>query len=196
MFPMASVLQVSPLFHAMGFDVTNIDHRGHKIFSATSRGIHDIGPAGNQRKYHQPADFARIGLSVLGAYPSDEWLHPFKHTNNWYRGYHGTGRFGANVFSAIVNNGFTPSTSGKLGPGIYVSPHVEYAERYSKALRIVTTQGNKQYKCIFQLCVAPGSIVREGYPGRLHANYGTENSEWVIQDSNSVRPYGILVKEV
>jgi len=83
-----------------------------------------------------------------------------------------------------------------MGPGIYVSPHVEHAETYSYKLTIPTTQGNKNYKCIFQLCVNPGSISKEGYPLKKHPNYGNENSEWLIIDKKDVRPYGILVKEV
>jgi len=101
-----------------------------------------------------------------------------------------------------VNQGFNSSGGGKLGPGVYVTPHVEYAELYSGSIPVTTKQGPKKYKCIFQLAVKPGGITKKGYPiqkffpAKWHANYSNEDSEWLVPDPKHVRPYGILVKEV
>lgn len=101
-----------------------------------------------------------------------------------------------NAFQPIVTGGFNPSLAGKLGPGIYVSPHVEYADIFASQINVTTTQGPKKYRCIFQLAVRPGSFTIEGYPGCMHANYGNENSEWLVPNPADVRPYGILCKSV
>jgi len=138
---------------------------------------------------------------LLEKYTADDWLHPFGNANSWYRAYHGAG---VTAFQPIYTGGFTPSVAGTLGPGIYVSPHVEYAEIFAsqKPIKVTTTAGPKKYICVFQLAVRPGSIDQTGspiqtlYPAKAHANYGSEDSEWLILDSADVRPYGILCKEV
>jgi len=126
-----------------------------------------------------------------------------KNPNLWYRAYHGTTH---SAFKPIAEEGFQVSLTGVLGSGVYVSPHVEIAESFSKPIKIVVEEDgkviSKEYICVFQLAVRPGSITDEANPTKTtfpqlwHQYYGDENSEWVISDPKDVRPYAILWKEV
>eukprot|EP00296_Roombia_truncata_P002627 JP438642.1.p1 GENE.JP438642.1~~JP438642.1.p1 ORF type:complete len:128 (+),score=1.62 JP438642.1:1-384(+) len=119
--------------------------------------------------------------------------------SNWYRGYHGTS---IDVAKPIYEDGFKPSSWGKLGPGVYVSPHLEYALNYARSYKakIQTQKGLKEFFIIIQVGVRPGSIEDEGYGGswtteKLQKRYGKEPSEWVIPEPADVRPYGVLIKD-
>jgi hypothetical protein len=203
-------VKVSPLFHELGFDVSSIDNRGLRFFMADDKYYFKIGPPDSLRNYHPPIGWKRVGLAVLNSegkasrYENDLWLHPFENNPNlWYRAYHGTTH---SAFLSIANEGLKPSKFGLLGPGVYVSPHVEIAESFSKPIKVVVQEENgkeinKFYICVFQLAVRPGSITKEDNPTRVinpelwHQYYGDENSEWVIKDPKNVRPYAILWKE-
>merc|ERR1712187_409782 len=116
----------------------------------------EVGPPGNKQKYHQPAGWTRYGLNVMGKFNNgdDTWLHPFQHENNWWRAYHCTNEAGV---TGIMGNGFKASTYGDYGPGLYVSPYVEYAAKYAgKGLAIQTKSGNKNLLLAFQVAVRPG----------------------------------------
>jgi hypothetical protein len=158
------------------------------------------------RHYRLPHGWVRIGLLVRGKYAgpggpaaadADRWLGPFNDSNPglWHRAYHGTDRAG---LLGIVGSGFRPSVRGKLGPGVYVTPHVEYAgDNYTATHAVRFSDGmTRTYRCVVMCAVRPGSIVREGIPGLPQSEFPGENSEWVVCDAAAVRPYGILVKEI
>jgi hypothetical protein len=206
-FPSAKEIKVSPLFSQMGFNINSIDHRGHKIYTEKRHSV-TVGPPHSQRNYHLPSGWSRVGLSVIanqdqktpGKFDSDDWLTPLGHHNNWYRAYHGTE---LQAFGSIYNNGFKISPFGTMGPGVYVSPHVEVAELYSKKISVNTDEGVKTYMCVFQLAVKPGSFsennpTKIAYPDIYKDNpdYGDECSEWLVEDPQNVRPYAILCKEI
>ena len=153
-------------------------------------------PTGPPRYYRQPLGWTRTGLRVRGKYGDDAWLEPFDDDNRglWLRAYHGTV---GDAFGAIVSGGFHPSggPSLKMGPGVYVSPHPAYADRYGAEHEVRFADGlRRRFRCILQCAVRPDAVVREGYPAC--ADYPGEKSEWLLADPAAVRPYGILFKEV
>jgi len=186
-------MQISPAVLALHFDLDSLDDKGHKDFSTGSTTF-QVGPPAKKRTYHQPSGWTRYGLKVLGKYDSDTWLHPFGDPGNWYRAFHGTGRAGDSTASrqaahSIVDTGFEPSKSGKIGPGVYVSPFIDYVQGYGGKVHVDTTNGCKQFLFALQVAVEPGSIMREDYP-----RGGGDNQEWTAPP-NSVRPYGLLIKD-
>ncbi len=169
-----------------------------------------VGPAGQEKAYYQPKGWVRYGLKVTGKYKNDlnqvddTWITPFQHPNNWYRAFHSTNQA---AFRPIVDNGFNPSSKGKLGAGVYVSPFVEYCNgnyqgcitSYQGCITIPIEDGTeKRVSCVFQCAVR--SVQRSGFPmgaaGVQHGYDPAEDAEWLVTNPSHVRPYGILLKEV
>lgn len=196
-FTTFSAARVHPLHSLLNFDLANISTAPQACKDFTNlRNTFEVGPPDRRRRYHQPTGYIRMGLNVLGKYGADNtWLEPFDTSNSsktWYRAYHGTSR---NAFSQIADGGFNPSNGGKLGPGVYVSPHASYAERYTTTVNIKFKDGTiSRFRVLIMCAVRPGSITREGY--KLTAEFADENSEWVIASAADVRPYGILFRKM
>jgi hypothetical protein len=201
--PEATEVTIHPLFKSCIIDIAIFDKRGNK----SDFGGHQwsIGPQGNKRTYYQPPGghgWVRYGLDVLGKYPDgDEWLHRFGDDGNWWRAYHGTDKTG---MEGIGKGGVIyDSTGGKLGKGVYTTPHIEYAASYAQAYEA----NDRKFIFIFQCAVKPGEIQQVGfagtgtftsYPGLekiFGKRYGDTESEWTVP-SNHVRPYGIIIGEV
>ena len=187
-----SELKISPAVFALHFDLDQLDSRGNKVFGQGQ--TLQVGPPTKERSYHQPTGWIRYGFKVLGKYEDDQWLHPFQHPGNWYRAFHGTGRAAGGGDAAarnIVSNGFRQSKGGSFGPGVYVTPFVEYSESgYAGKVTVETTQGQQNFKFLLQVAVEPNGIITEGRP-----KPNGENQEWILQEG-SVRPYGLLIKKV
>eukprot|EP01084_Bolivina_argentea_P269606 458248_1 len=82
-------LKIHPLLFRPAFDVANFDKRGDKSF-VSANGKYQIGPVNMKKEYQQPSGWTRYGLTVLGKYGDDKWLHPFNDAGNWWRAFHGT----------------------------------------------------------------------------------------------------------
>ena len=201
-------LRVHPLYYLLNIDMADIDStkKASKFFQPLPDPPPDpaedyvVGPAGAERPYRPPYGWMRIGLKVRNKYVGDragqnEWLEPFHDENAglWYRAYHGTV---GEAFAGIVREGFLPSWRGKLGAGVYVSPHHEYADTGYGGRHVVRFRDGveRQYRCIIMCAVRPDAIARQGQ--KRSRRYRGEGSEWVISDPAAVRAYGILVKEV
>lgn len=173
---------MSPAALKLHFNLNDLDSRGDKDFGSQGGSVFEI----SGRKYHQPSSgWVRYGLNILGKSSDDTWLHPFQDPRNWHRAFHGT----ASAHN-IYCSGFKPSASGTFGPGVYVSPFVEYAESYAQTLAVDLTSGTKQFKVVLQVAVKPDSIMKEGRPGS-----SGENQEWTVPPEH-VRPYGLLLKSI
>jgi hypothetical protein len=190
-----------PFFSSVTLDINSFDPRGDKCGYEGHSFM--VGPAGNQRLYHQPNRdqmWQRFGIRVLGKYGDDDWLHPFSNNPGlWWRAFHGTMPTAAAILTA---KDLKPSKNGKLGPGVYITPHIEYAMCYAGtgSLSLPGISEEKQYLMVMQCAVRPDSILREGFPGfkifpAMNFNrYGEENSEWTAQRED-VRVYGICMIE-
>ena len=95
--------------------------------------------------------------------------------------YHGTSRANA---ESIERNGFSPSTDGMLGRGVYVSRQREKAEHYVKGHDGV----------ILKLSVQCGRVKRidhQGHPSQKTWHYEGFDSAWVPPNSLSLAPSGL-----
>ena len=129
---------------------------------------------------------------------NDTWLEPFKHENNWYRVYHGTGKskiHGVEPVDAIANirnGGFFPSTGkngsgARYGQGVYCTPDPAWLSKKSYVRKtktqISTVQGTKSFESMIMGAVKPGCLHDHG-------------SIWVVPNKEHIRPYGVLIREV
>jgi hypothetical protein len=165
-------VEIHPLFVKCNLDASVFDPRGNK--SNFDGRQWTLGPdAAQQKTYYQPRGdqgWIRYGLNVLGKFPDDKWLHPFQHKGNWWRAYHGTGVKG---MTGIARDAANPSgvmnespAKCKLGEGVYVSPHLEYASGFYCGRGEVN---GTEYVIVFQCAVKPGSILKSGFSGHDRA---------------------------
>jgi hypothetical protein len=203
-----ATVAVHPLFTTCHIDINIFDPLGNKSnFTGTN---FEVGPSGNKKTYYQPAgnqQWARFGLKVLGKFSDgDKWLHPFQDQGNWWRAYHGTdrNRFRDIARAAPVDPEAIHPRRTTLGTGVNVSPHLEYAATNSSKVCQIS---GVSYVVVFQCCVKPGELRREGYPGDrrsdhpaalrriFESRYSDQTSEWLFE-SQHVRPYGVLIGRV
>jgi hypothetical protein len=201
--PKETEVTIHPLFRSCIIDIAIFDKRGNKSDFAGHNW--SMGPDGAKRTYYQPPGghgWTRYGLNAIGKYSDGNgWLMPFHSPENWWRAYHGTDMDG---MQGIGTDGvIRESIMGKMGKGVYVTPHIEYAACYAQPFE----SNNRKFIFIFQCAVKPREILSEGYPGShdfggfpglkgiFKSRYGQTNSEWTYA-SNNVRPYGIIIGDV
>jgi len=207
-------VKIHPLFRQLKLNINTFDARGDQCKGFDGLDW-EIGPTGNKRTYFQPngeLKWRRWGLNVLGKFPDgDGWLRPFQDEKNWWRAYHGTDTNGVKGIASGAGKpkAFRPSSGGKLGPGVYVSPHLEYCTfRYSQVVTLKHSSGKdaRRIVVIFQCAVNPSGLLKEGWPmgsgtgskkldDYVKTRYKGQNSEWTFK-SEDVRPYGILMCNV
>ena len=156
-------------------------------------------PKGEKRggfEYFPPDDkWIGYGLKVKGQYENDDWIAMNGNPNEWAVAYHGTsqgavkpvltGKFWSSreegAYGQACENcpNCNPLSQGeypnKCGEGTYCSPHLEYADGYSKGV-------------IFMCRVNPKKV-------RIPRGPYQEN-EWIVDGTkNSIRPYRLLFKK-
>ena len=173
-----------------GYDASMFDKRGIKTF--VNKEVWNVGPLRAQKQYITPKGWTRIGLKVRGKYVDDEWLSPFAHAKNWYRSYHGTGiNEGASIlkgnFIFKISDGRN-GTRAAYGPGIYNSPDIDTARKYSKPVTIQTKAGSKRYYFVLMVAVNPATLNKT-------RKRGAPKNIWIAPSPSDIRPYGILLQE-
>jgi hypothetical protein len=94
-------------------------------------------------------------------------------SSGWCVAYHGTYE---KELGQILKDGYLKaSTGGCYGPGVYISPSVDYAWDYSGQF--------EGHDIILFVRVRPGSFT-------IHNN----EKEWLVKDTRDVRLVGILFK--
>ena len=128
-------------------------------------------------EYKRPLGWKRYGLDVEFDYEDNDWIK----SKDWPVAYHGTKI--ENVESIVIK-GFDLSKGKRFryGKGIYCTPNIQTAERYSTVFKSETTK--KNYKIVLQVRVNKDSIEKKGI------------DYWLIKDEIDIRPYGILIKEI
>ena len=190
-------LNLPAIFYRNSFDINMFDDRGNETFSNGT--TYKVGPKGREKEYIQPTGWVRYGLKVLNKYPDKKWLQPFQDPGNWYRVYHGTGSVDSrndipgcdgykkmtsiDAMANIYKRGFLMGKVTAWGPGVYCSPNPNF-RGYDGRWEIDTMKGTKTYEYKLQCAVDPDDV-------RF-----CSNDVWIANKPESIRPYGILIKEV
>lgn len=151
--------------------------------------------------YKRPIGWYRIALKVKGKYPDgDTWLgtdgwRSHSVPGEWPVSYHGTSFEGA---KGIIRCHYKAGDRAVYGRGIYSTPdiHVAEKEEYAKTFTSVTT--GKKYKVILQNRINPGKrqICSRSDYWLIPIKEGTSATEERQIVETSIRPYGILIKEL
>jgi len=205
-FQQYETAKMHPLLCRPAFDISMFDEKGNKTFPNV-RETHLVGPPGRQQTYTTPAGWTRYGLQVLNRFSDgNEWLEPFGNPRVWYRAFHGTGRASADDFkksnqtfndqtkqfasvdamASIHKTGFRKARVHAYGEGVYCSPDPTFPEKgYVGEVQMNTEHGPKRYRCMMMVAVNPDGVIFTKIP-----------EIWVVSESENIRPYGILIKEV
>jgi len=156
------------------YDFTHINDMGKKFM----RGGYE---------YKRPCGWKRYALKVIDKYEDTKWLGKKGFSNNnseWAVSYHGTD---IHFAEPIIKEGLKPGNRNKFGVGIYCTPNISTAEKYSKVFENPLTR--RKYKIVFQNRVKPSSIVK-------CKEKGGPSDYWYIPEGKDIRPYGICIKEI
>lgn len=142
-------------------------------------------------RYSKPWGWKRFALKVLGKYEDgDGWLG--RGPDAWPVSYHGTSNKGA---EGIIQTHYKSGPGAVYGRGIYSTPDVNVALSYSKSFTSESTK--KTYNVILQNRINPKTRQR------VDNNYflvpvprGTSDVTEKEISKNSIRPYGLLLREV
>ncbi|KAL2088156.1 hypothetical protein ACEWY4_016984 [Coilia grayii] len=150
--------------------------------------------------YKRPAGWNRAALKVRGKYEDgDDWLGPngwrsYSAPGEWPVSFHGTSGKGA---KGIVEIGYEAGPRAVYGRGVYSTPDINEAERYY-AKTFTVNKTKKTYKVVVQNRVNPKhrKICQRKDYWLIPVPEGTSaEKERKIVDC-SIRPYGLLFKEV
>ncbi|XP_067242284.1 uncharacterized protein [Chanodichthys erythropterus] len=153
---------------------------------------------GNER-YKRPCGWYRIALKVLDKYPDgNTWLgtdgwRSHSVAGEWPVSYHGTTVEGA---TGIVKSHYKAGPRQLYGRGIYSTYDIDQASGYSREF---TSQKNgKRYRVIMQNRINPKMRKVCGRPDYwlIEIPEGTSAVKEKEIVEKSIRPYGILIKEV
>ena len=151
-------------------------------------------------KYVPPYGWYGIGLKVIDEYgDNNDWLENKTNTSKWAIAYYGIGQYlSFNQVKEALNNiiiekNLIPGISqnfknfedkrnpgNKIGEGIYLTPNINLAEKFSGIILI----NNKRYKVVFMARVLIEKI-RE-----------PDDIQYWILNKEDIRIYRILVKEI
>ena len=151
--------------------------------------------------YKRPKGWYRLALKVKGKYPDgDTWLGTRGWRNHsvpgeWPVSYHGTSLKGA---KGIIKSHYSAGDGDLYGRGIYSTPDIHVAEREEYAKTFTSKTTGKSYKVILQNRINPENIEtckRSDYwliP--VHKRASAKEERQIVE--SSIRPYGILIKEL
>ncbi|KAK9976759.1 hypothetical protein ABG768_021962 [Culter alburnus] len=150
--------------------------------------------------YKRPCGWKRIAIKVLDKYPdgnawlgSDGW-RSYSVDGEWPVSYHGTGM---NSAKAIIESHYVPGSGQRYGRGIYSTYDIIEATGYSHDVKCKET--GKTYKVLLQNRINPKMrkvCTRQDY-WLIEVPEGITSDEQIAEIvEKSIRPYGILFKEV
>ncbi|KAL7825754.1 hypothetical protein SRHO_G00334920 [Serrasalmus rhombeus] len=148
-----------------------------------------------KESYTRPWGWYRFTLKVLDKYPDgNTWLGPDGWRSEWPVSFHGTSIEGA---KGITETHYKAGPRDTYGRGIYSTPDISIAERYAMSKKF-TSKNGKTYKVIMQNRINPEKrIITEEIDYWLipvPEETSPEMEKEIVE--TSIRPYGILIKEV
>lgn len=151
--------------------------------------------------YKRPYGWMRFALKVRDKYPDgNAWLgtggwRSRSAPGEWPVSYHGTGLQGA---EGIIQSHYKAGDRKAYGRGIYSSPDINVADDYATSKKFTSQKNGKTYKVIMQNRVNPQK--REIIKGKniwlVCVPKGTSAKKEKEIVASSIRPYGLLLKEV
>ncbi len=168
----------------------DFDYTGLKDDSTCKRG---------NEPYTRPCGWKRIAIKVLDKYPDgNAWLgtdgwRSYSVDCEWPVSYHGTSM---NSAKAIVESHYVPGSGQVYGRGIYSTYDIKEATAYSHKVKCKET--GKSYDVLLQNRINPNMrkvCARKEY-WLIEIPAGTPPDEEGKIVEKSIRPYGILFKEV
>ena len=148
--------------------------------------------------YDPPYGWIGIGLKVEGKYENDDWLTNNTNSSEWAIAYHGiNSKISSDIVKKILKyiiikdlkKGISKMESNsidirhsekKVGEGVYLSPKINYAEKYAGIISF----NDKKYKVLLMARVYIKEIREPEY-----TNF------WVL-DEKYIRIYRVLLKEI
>ncbi|KAI4888483.1 hypothetical protein NFI96_000279 [Prochilodus magdalenae] len=151
--------------------------------------------------YTRPWGWYRFALKVKDKYPDgNAWLgtdgwRSHSSPGEWPVSFHGTS---IDEARGITRSHYTAGPRQVHGRGIYSTPDIEIAEYYTMKKTFKSTKNGKMYMVIMQNRINPQKRVfteKKDY-WLIPVPKGTPASEEKRIVEESIRPYGILIKEV
>ncbi|XP_075968775.1 uncharacterized protein LOC142971920 [Anarhichas minor] len=151
--------------------------------------------------YQRPKGWYRMALKVKDRYPDgDAWLgtegwRSHSVPGEWPVSYHGTGLDGV---KGIIRSNYTAGERDMYGRGIYSTPDIHVAERENYAKTFTSEATGKSYKVILQNRINPEKreICQRSDYWLIPVPNGASAAEEKQIVESSIRPYGILIKEI
>lgn len=151
--------------------------------------------------YERPKGWNRIALKVKGKYPDgDAWLGPngwrsHSTPGEWPVSYHGTSLDGSR---GIIRGHYKAGNRAMYGRGIYSTPHIHIAESEQYAKTFTSESTGKSYKVILQNRINPAKrhICSHSDYWLILVDEGVSAEEEKEIVDSSIRPYGILIREL
>ncbi|XP_075867647.1 uncharacterized protein LOC142877141 [Nelusetta ayraudi] len=151
--------------------------------------------------YERPKGWYRIALKVKGKYPNgDAWLGPngwrsHSAPGEWPVSYHGTSLDGSR---GIIRSHYKAGNRAMYGRGIYSTPDIHIAESDQYAKIFTSESTGKSYKVILQNRINPAkrSICSRSDYWLIPVAEGVSAEEEKEIVESSIRPYGILIREL
>ena len=168
------------------------------------------GPPHHLQKYYPPLGWNGYGLRVYGKYDNGDntWLGYSNVEGEWYIAYHGTGD--SFVVKNIIEKGFqsgsrqaykdsnnmNPLSNGNkpiCGEGVYVTPVIGEAQRYSQGINF----GGNSYYFVFMCRINPYKVrfADKGFPPYWIVSGDPIGSQNAKKYTDEIRPYRILLKK-
>ncbi|KAI2645029.1 3,7-dimethylxanthine N-methyltransferase TCS1 [Labeo rohita] len=149
--------------------------------------------------YTRPCGWTRVAIKVLDKYPDgNAWLgtagwRSYSVADEWPVSYHGTSM---NSAKAIIGDHYKPGSRELYGRGIYSTYDIKEATFYSDAVTCQET--GKKYNVLLQNRINPKMrkvCDRKDY-WLIEIPAGTPSDKEKEIVEKSIRPYGLLLKEV
>jgi len=189
-------IQCDVIMGACKLKKSQLDARGNRNFGWGE------GEKRGGKPYDPPIGWTGIGLNVWDKYGDNTWLGMINSSGEWCVAYHGVGggqlsnnvknitgkiiqgeKFKAGPRQALEYCDDILHPGKKVGKGVYCTPTISTAERYSG----VSIINNISYKTVLMARVNPNSI-------RVCS---CKDDYWVVDGTtNEIRPYRILYKKL
>ena len=168
------------------------DFRSGSSSSECSRG---------KEPYTRPWGWYRFALKVLDKYPDgNAWLgsngwRSRSSPGEWPVSFHGTSIKEA---KGIAGSHYRAGPRERHGRGIYSTPDIKIADRYAMCKKFTSSKTGKTYRVIMQNRINPEKreFTDEEDYWLIPVPEGTSAAHEKRIVEESIRPYGILIKEV